>query len=140
MSIPTTPAALGATVSTLLTILFLIAPPLRVWFAAQTAEMQRAWRGVAVLFVALLSVALGCGGVITGWECTQQNIGDWLGTVVVTALAGLAGSNSVFTVEQVRLRAVRDFQRARTAELGDELGMESNLSAFEPVPQSKLLD
>lgn len=108
MSIPTTPAALAAAASTLLTLLLMIFPPARVWFAAQTAEEQRAVRGVVVLVVAVASVYFGCTGVISGFTCTQTSVLDWVATVVMSALSGMAGTELVFGARRTRIARTQD--------------------------------
>lgn len=112
MSIPTTPAALSAIASTLLTVILMVIPPARTWFAMQTAYEQRSIRGGVVIAVAVGSVYFGCMGVITGFTCTQTSMLDWVATVVVSTLAGMAGTEYDFGSGRMRSAA----ERKRTIE------------------------
>jgi hypothetical protein len=91
-----TAGGLTAAFSIVLSLLFILIPPLRRRFTALAADTQQAVMGAGILAIAGIAVALGCAGVIVFIPCTAMSIGEYLMTVVVAAIIGDRTSKGAF--------------------------------------------
>lgn len=91
-----TAGGITAAFSLILSLLFILIPPLRVKFIALDADTQQAVTGVGILAIAVVAVALGCAGVITFIPCTLQSIGEYAISVVFVAVLGDRVSKATF--------------------------------------------
>lgn len=87
---------LTAAFSLLLTLLFILVPPLRARFTSLDADTQQAVMGIGIIAIAVIAVALGCAGVITFIPCTLQSIGEYAISVVFVAVLGDRVSKATF--------------------------------------------
>jgi hypothetical protein len=87
---------LTAAFSLLLSLAFILIPPLRVRFAALDADTQQAVIGAGIIAIAAIAVALGCAGVIVFIPCTVMSISEYALTVVVAAIVGDRVSKATF--------------------------------------------
>jgi hypothetical protein len=91
---------LTSAVAILLSLVFIAIPPARHWFVAQLAETQQAVTAGVIFVVAFLAVGAGCAGIIPFIPCTAMSIGDYLVSVVLTAIAGNQVAKGVFTAKR----------------------------------------
>ncbi len=87
---------LTAAFSLLLTLLFILVPPLRARFTSLDADTQQAVMGIGIIAIAVIAVALGCAGVIAFIPCTTSSIGEYALTVVIAAIVGDRVSKGAF--------------------------------------------
>ncbi len=91
-----TAGGITAAFSLILSLLFILIPPLRVKFIALDADTQQAVTGVGILAIAVVAVALGCAGVFAFIPCTSASILDYVLRVVVAAIIGDRVSKAAF--------------------------------------------
>ena len=112
------PQGLTAAVTTVITVVAILIPQTRNWFASKDADTQKAIRGVGVLILAVVFVAGGCFGVISGVPCTVQAIGDYAIGVVLAAVLSMASTDGVFLVA----RKIRDARSPRLRSIDSSAG------------------
>lgn len=91
-----TATGLTAGAAFLVSVAFVLLPPLRKWFSALEAETQQAVMGLVILIVAACGVFLGCSGAIAFIPCTVRDIGTYFLYVVLAAVVGDRTSKGVF--------------------------------------------
>lgn len=91
-----TAGGITAAFSLILSLLFILIPPLRVKFIALDADTQQAVTGVGILAIAVVAVALGCAGVFAFIPCTPKSIAEYAIGVVFVAVLGDRVSKATF--------------------------------------------
>lgn len=91
-----TASGITAAFSLLLSLIFILIPPLRAKFVALDADIQQAITGAGILIIAAVAVALGCAGMFTFIPCTSASIADYALRVVIAAIVGDRVSKSTF--------------------------------------------
>lgn len=80
----------------ILSLLFILFPPLRRRFVALEAETQQALIGLLIIGIAVVAVVLGCAGVVIFIPCTPKSIVEYAISVVFVAVLGDRVSKSTF--------------------------------------------
>lgn len=91
-----TAGGITAAFSLILSLLFILIPPLRAKFVSLDADTQQAVTGIGILAIAVIAVALGCAGVVAFIPCTSASIFDYILRVVVAAIVGDRVSKAAF--------------------------------------------
>lgn len=91
-----TASGITAAGALILSLLFILFPPLRRRFVALDAETQQALIGLLIIGIAIVAVVLGCAGVVAFIACTAPAIGEYFIGVVVVAVVGDRVSKATF--------------------------------------------
>lgn len=93
---------LAALAGAFIASVFILIPPARAWFVALSADEQSALTAWLIVALAVIAILTSCAGVFSVVVCTSAGILDYVGQVVIVALAGVVGNRAVFQLARIR--------------------------------------
>ena len=87
-----------ALVNFVLTLIAILIPQSREWYARQHEEYQRAIRGLASLGLAALFIGASCAGWLQGViACERTTVLGFIGNVVIAGIVGFQASGALLS-------------------------------------------